>query len=100
MVLRYLERTTGYSRQQITRLVSRFLETRRLEKRYVPPKTGFARIYTEADIALLAETDALHNTLSGPATRHLMRRAWHGYGDARYERLATISVGHLYNLLV
>jgi transposase InsO family protein len=98
VVLRYLERTTGYSRQQITRLVSRFLETRRLEKRYVPPKTGFARIYTEADIALLAETDALHNTLSGPATRHLMRRAWHGYGDARYERLATISVGHLYNL--
>lgn len=98
VILRYLERTTGYSRQQLTRLVARFRETRQRVKQYAPPKAGFARTYTEADIALLAETDALHNTLSGPATRHLMRRAWEGYDDARYERLATISVGHLYNL--
>ncbi|CAK0768233.1 hypothetical protein CCP3SC15_370021 [Gammaproteobacteria bacterium] len=27
-----------------------------------------------------------------------MRRAVEIYGDARYERLAAISVGHLYNL--
>ena len=28
----------------------------------------------------------------------LLQRAWRVYGDARYERLATLSVSHLYNL--
>jgi hypothetical protein len=45
VVLRYLERTTGYSRQQLTRLVARFHDTRQLKKRYRPPKAGFARTY-------------------------------------------------------
>ena len=69
-----------------------------LHKAYRAPQQGWARKFTELDVALLAETDALHNTLSGPATVHLMRRALERYGDTRYERLATISVGHLYNL--
>lgn len=47
---------------------------------------------------LLAHTDTLHGTLSGPATKKLMERAWRVFGDARYQRLATISVAHLYNL--
>jgi transposase InsO family protein len=98
IVLRYLERITGYSRQQLTRLVSRFQTLRQIKKHYRSPKVGFARIYTEADVALLAETDALHSTLSGPATCILMRRAVEVYGDTRYERLAGLSVGHLYNL--
>ena len=98
LVLRYLERTTGYSRQQLTRWLTRFQALRQIKKRYRSPKVGFARIYTEADVALLAETDALHSTLSGPATCILMRRAVKVYGDARYKRLAGLSVGHLYNL--
>lgn len=98
LILRYLERTTGYSRQQITRLVGRWGEGKGLRKRYRAPQSGWTRKFTDLDIALLAETDALHNTLSGPATVHLMRRALERYGDTRYARLATISVGHLYNL--
>ncbi len=98
LILRYLERTTGYSRQQLTRLVKRWRSGSKLVKAYRPPTRGLRRKFTDADIALLAETDALHNTLSGPATRHLMRRALQHYGDTRYTRLATISVGHLYNL--
>jgi transposase InsO family protein len=98
LILRYLERTTGYSRQLITRLVKRWSEGRGLRKRYRAPANGWVRKFTEQDVALLAETDALHNTLSGPATVYLMRRALERYGDTRYERLATISVGHLYNL--
>ena len=65
---------------------------------YRSPKVVSPGIYTEADVALLAETDALHSTLSGPATGILMRRAVEGYGDTRYERWAGLSVGHLYNL--
>ncbi len=97
LILRYLERTTGYSRQQITRLVKRGQSGQPLSTDRAPLQ-GWARTYTTADVALLAETDSLHGNLSGPATRHLMQRALTVYGDARYERLANLSVGHLYNL--
>ncbi len=51
-----------------------------------------------ADVVLLAHTDSLHNTLSGLATKKLMERAFELFRDVRYERLAGISVAHLYNL--
>jgi len=98
MLMLYLARTTGYSRAQLRRLVSRRLKGEHLAKLYRPPEVGFARKFTAADVKLLAQTDALHNTLSGPATKCLMQRAYTVYGDARYARLATLSVAHLYNL--
>ena len=51
-----------------------------------------------ADSRQLADLDRLHGTLSGAATRKLCQRAYHLFGDARSERLAGISNGHLYNL--
>lgn len=98
VVMRYLEHTTGYSRQQLTRLVGRAAHGEALSKRYRAPKAGFGRKFSAQDVALLAELDALHGTLSGPATKCLLQRAATRFGDARYERLATISVAHLYNL--
>src|SRR5665213_2090466 len=98
VVLRYLERVSGYSRQQLTRLVKRGVEQYPLTKRYCASRTSFARTYTSADVRLLAHTDSLHSTLSGLATKKLMERAYGIFGDARYQRLAAISVAHLYNL--
>lgn len=98
VVMRYLERTTGYSRQQLTRLVGRAVRGEILAKRYSSPKKGFPRKFTAGDVKLLAELDALHDTLSGPATKCLLQRALTLFGDDRYERLASISVAHLYNL--
>src|SRR3990167_9392741 len=98
VVMRYLERTTGYSRAQLKRLVRRARHGEALTKRYTAPEQGFARKFTAADVALLAETDARHGTLSGPATKCLMARAVAVFGDVRYERLGSISVAHLYNL--
>src|SRR5487761_2367445 len=98
VVLRFLERVSGYSRQQLTRLVKRGAERPALEKRYRGSRTSFSSLYTLADVLLLAHTDSLHGTLSGPATKKLMERAVRLFGDARYERLAAISVAHLYNL--
>lgn len=97
LVMRYLMRTTGYSRPQLVRLIKR-ARAGALKKGYHAPTHGFARRFTDADVALLAATDTLHGTLSGPATRHLMQRALASYGDVRYARLATISTAHLYNL--
>ena len=98
VVMRYLEHTTGYSRQQLTRLVGRAAGGQVLTKRYATPTDGFPRKFTAQDVALLAELDALHGTLSGPATKCLMQRAVTRFSDTRYARLATISVAHLYNL--
>ena len=98
VVLRFLERVSGYSRQQLTRLVKRGGERGALTKRYHGSRTSFVRTYTSADVLLLAATDTLHGTLSGLATKKLMERAYRVFADARYARLATVSVGHLYNL--
>ena len=46
----------------------------------------------------MAETDSLHDALSGPATKVLLLRAFTVFGDARFARLAQLSVSHLYNL--
>jgi len=98
----YLERTSGYSRAQVTRLISQWqangCSSRPLQKRYGAPKVPFARKYTSGDIELLAEMDRANEDVCGPAIAHLLKRAWIEYGDARYERLATLSPSHLYNL--
>ena len=54
----------------MTRLVRRWLDGETLVKRYLVPLDDFARKFTTTDVALLAETDALHGTLSGPATKY------------------------------
>ena len=94
----YLGRTSGYSRAQLARLIRQYLDCGRVVQRYAAPQAGFARPYTDADVRLLSETDARHCTLSGLATKKLMERAFCVFGEARYQRLATISVAHLYNL--
>lgn len=98
LLQRYLQKVTGLSRAQMTRLIGRFRQEGRIRDRRGRPARPFARRYTPEDIRLLAEVDALHGTLSGPATRKLCERALGVFGDQRFIRLATISNGHLYNL--
>ncbi len=50
------------------------------------------------NVRLLAAVDTAFGTLSGPATVHVLRRALDRYDDRRFERLARLSVSHLYNL--
>ena len=80
-VLAYVQRLSGYSRAQVTRLVSRWSAGKRLVKQYRAPEQAFARRYTGADVALLAEVDRAMNTLSGPATACVLRRQRDVFGD-------------------
>ena len=102
VLLRYLQRTSGYSRAQVTRLIKRWhanrLAVTPLIKYYKRPVAPFKRKYTASDIDLLIETDKANENACGPATVHLFKRALNDYGDSRYERLAGLSVSHLYNL--
>ena len=95
---RFLAKATGLSRAQITGLLHRDRTTGEITDRRGAPRQPFPRRYIHTDIGLLADLDALHGTLSGPATRKLGARAWHLFGDCRFQRLAAISNGHLYNL--
>jgi hypothetical protein len=97
-VLAYLQHLSGYSRAQITRLVSRWVGGKRLVKQYRAPEHAFARRYTAADVALLAEVDRTMGTLSGPATACVLRRQRDVFDDVRFARLGSISVAQLYNL--
>ncbi len=94
----YMRRLTGYSRQHLSRLVAQYRRTRSLKPLSRASPASFARKYAPQDVTLLAETDRLHDTLSGPATKVLLRRAFATFGDPRFARLSEISVSHLYNL--
>ena len=97
LLRRYVAKMTGLSRAQVTRLLSQYAETGRVRERSYR-RNRFASRYTSADVELLAELDEAHETLSGPATQKILYREFYEYGDRRYERLADISVAHIYNL--
>ncbi|MEO8546649.1 MAG: integrase [Burkholderiaceae bacterium] len=98
ILLAYLQRMTGYSRQHLSRLLVQFRDTHSLKPRARASRTSFTRTYGPKEVALLAETDSLHDTLSGPATKVLLLRAFMLFGDVRFAKLSQISVSHLYNL--
>ena len=97
VVMRYLMKVSGYSRAQLKRLLKQYRETGRLQRRQ-RTVSGFKRRYTKADIRLLAEMDERHDTPSGPMVKKLCERAAILFGQTAYQRLANISVSHLYTL--
>jgi len=97
LVRRYIEKMTGLSRAQVTRLIAGYTSSGRVQVT-VYRRRRFAELYTRADIELLASVDQAHETLSGPATRRILEREFQVYGNQEYARLAAISVAHLYNL--
>ena len=97
LVRSYIARMTGLSRAQVTRLIAAYRETGRV-KAVAYQRTKFATRYTAADVALLAYVDKAHGNLSGPATRRILEREYSEYDQAAYQRLAAISVAHLYRL--
>jgi hypothetical protein len=93
----YLAKMTGLSRAQVTRLIARYRKSGSLQP--APYRRHrFAQRYTRADIERLATVDEAHENLSGPATRRILEREYRLYGKPEFERLASISVSHLYNL--
>jgi transposase InsO family protein len=97
LLRRYVEKLTGLSRAQVTRLIGRYLQRGEVKETSYR-RRRFPQRYTRADIELLASVDEAHETLSGPATKRILEREHREYGKPEYERLAGISVAHLYNL--
>jgi len=97
VIRRYIERITGYSQSQVSRLITEYKRRGRL-KQMPYRRHRFPRKYTPADVILLANTDEMHGWLSGPATKKIMEREYEIYGHTEFENISLISVAHLYNL--
>jgi hypothetical protein len=92
----YLCKVTGLSLSQTSRLILQYRQNGRIAASY--RRHRFPRTYTDADIALLAEVDKAHQWLSGPATKKILQRECEVFANKQFERVAEISVSHLYNL--
>ncbi len=97
VVIHFLEEATGYSRQQLTRLIGQYKTSGRIV--WTPCRShGFFRKYTKKDILLLVKTDIQHDTPCGHTVKKLCERAYHVFGEIEYQQLAAISASHVYNL--
>ena len=97
IITRFLMKVTGYSRQQLTRLIGQYKNSGCIEWRPCR-RHGFTRQYSDKDVRLLAQMDERHDTPCGHAIKKLCERAYQVFGETEYQNLANISVSHLYNL--
>lgn len=97
IVKNYLAQMTGYSRAQLTRLITAHTVTGHVQAKERTQPT-FARKYLPEDIAELARIDELHEDLNGAAIVRILRREYVLFGNQACERLQHLSVSHLYNL--
>ena len=97
VVKAYLSRMTGFSRAQLTRLISIKLRKGSI-KSGIGKRHRFEAKYTIIDKELLAQTDNAHGRLSGPATKRIFQRLHDVYGDKKFNKLKDISPAHIYNL--
>jgi len=98
IVIQFLLQVTGYSRQQLTRLIGQYKRSGVVQVRRSSKPAGFKRLYTTQDISLLAQMDERYGTPSGAVVKKLCERAFTLFSQDTYENLAKISVSHLYNL--
>ncbi len=96
MIRQYIQKITGYSRAQVSRLIAEYKRTRRLKKTEYR-RHRFPGKYAPSEVRLLAGTDELHRWLSEPATKKIMEREYEVYGHLKFENISRISVAHLYN---
>ena len=75
VVIAYIQRLSGYSRQHLTKLIARYHDVQSLTPLNRASRTSFGGRLGTADFALLAEIDRLHDTLSKPATKVLLTHA-------------------------
>jgi len=97
VVKKYLIHMTGYSEGAMDKLI------RRKKKRgcLIPQErtqNAFPKVYQVSDIFLLAEISTVSFNQNGRALSEMCQSMYRDYADSRFERLAKISISHLYNL--
>lgn len=95
IIKQYIAKMTRYSRAQITRLISQYIETGHvLQTDY--QRNRFNKIYSDTDIKIPAQTEELHEFINGAAIKKILKSM--AKKDPSYKNLSEISVSHIYNL--
>ena len=97
VVRRYLQLYSGYTGSHVDHLIARYGAKGKLV-RTTRTQPKFETTYTTEDIALLADVAEGYEHQNGKALRAVCREMYEVYGDARFIRLAQISVSRLYDL--
>lgn len=92
----YIQKVTGYSVSQITRLIEKYLLGSLMISSY--KRNSFAPRYSPLDIALLCTTDNVHSRLNGYATKKILEREYREFDHMKYANISKISVAQLYRL--
>lgn len=95
-VREYIQKITGYSNSQMSRLIAKYLKGKLYFVSY--KRHSFPTKYSPLDIALLCKTDNIHQRLNGYATKQILIREYLKYAKTDYERISHISVAHIYRL--
>jgi hypothetical protein len=97
IVKKYVMKMTGYSEGAIDKLIARKKKHGRI---FVKKRTqhSFQTYYDVSDIALLAQISEVTLNQNGYALKEMCRSMYLDFNDLRFEKLAHISVSHLYNL--
>jgi len=97
VVLKYLRFLTGYSKSHIKRCAKK-VRSKKLFYNPLRKRNKFAVKYFADDIALLIETDYLHDHLSGEATKRTLKREYDKFRKIEYGNISEISASHIYNI--
>lgn len=95
-VREYIQKITGYSNSQTSRLIAKYLKGKLYFSDY--KRHSFPAKYSPLDIALLCKTDNIHQRLNGYATKQILIREYQKYAKTDYGRISHISVAHIYRL--
>jgi transposase InsO family protein len=96
MIREYIQKISGYSDSQLTRLIKRYLRGRLFINKY--QKYVFPVKYSPHDIALLCQTDNAHSRLNAYATKEILIREHMIFKKQEYQTIKNISPAHIYNL--
>lgn len=98
VVRTYLVWYSGYTATHIDHLIARWKKARGILRPRERTQPRYERVYTPADIALLADVALAYRHQNGRALRAVCQAMYRTFRDVRFERLAKISVSRLYDL--
>ncbi|HMR25830.1 MAG TPA: integrase [Oligoflexia bacterium] len=96
-VRQYIIKITGYSKSQVTRLISQYIKFGKIKTHYVDCHR-FECKYQPQDVQLLAKTDRLHDYPNGNVVKTILQRMVEVYDCQEFAKIANISVAQIYNL--
>ena len=94
LITRYVKKVTGYSLPQTERILAKSFygnPYRPQHNRHI-----FINKYSNADILLLAKTDALHGRLNGIITQQILQSEYKDFHHEEFKNISEMSVSYIY----